>query len=222
MSNAFNACSRTNHHWLRAWFRERIVPGWWWLGPLSVAISVIGGSRDSLVRSIAAMVSLVAFRLFDDLSDVLHDRQHHPERSLCQLDSFSQAYLVCAFGLLFSTFLIFILGENATIFPFALFFIALATRLRQNGSGGMRIVYAHVILLKFPALAIALASNDVELTGLWSHAALLYGFVGIYEVLHDADARRSKWTRIMFGFDMVCLTLGLTYCASSCLGGRGE
>lgn len=222
MSSGFDGNSSAPRHWFGAWFRERILAGWWWLGPSSVAIAIIGGSRDWFVRTIAAMVALVALRLFDDLADVDHDRQRHPKRALCQLDSLVPVHIACVCALLFSALAISVVGSNIAFYLGVLLLVLLAARLRQNAASTKRIVIAHVILFKFPALAIALASNDVLPNRLWIYSGCLYGFVGAYEVLHDAEARRSKWTNALFGLDMVCLTVGLMSCFWSCFDGRGE
>lgn len=222
MSNAFDRVSTARSHWFGTWFRERILAGWWWLGPSSITIALIGGSRDWFVRAIVAMVALVALRLFDDVADVDHDRRNHPERALCQLDSLARVHIVCLFALLFAALGISVVGSNLPIFLGAFFLVVLSARLRQNVASPPRIVIAHVILLKFPALTIALASNEVTPNNLGIYSACLYGFVGVYEILHDTETRRSKWTNALLGLDMVCLTLGLLSCLWSCLHGRGE
>lgn len=222
MSSAFDRISTARHHWFGAWFRERILAGWWWLVPSSVTIALIGGSRDWFVRTIVAMTALIALRLFDDVADVDHDRRNHPERALCELDSLVHVHIVCLCALLFAALAISVVGSNLAIYLGGLFLVVLAARLRQNAASTTRIVVAHVILLKFPALAIALASKEVTPNKLVIYSACLYGFVGVYEILHDTEARRSKWTNALFGLDMVCLTLGLMSCLWSCLHGRGE
>jgi len=218
MSNAFENATRPPGHWFGIWFRERIVTSWWWLGPASIYIAVIGGSRHWFFRAIAATLALISLRLFDDLADVVHDRTIHPERALCQLDSLSQPYVVCAIALLLSSFFVTTIGANGVISILSLLVIAIATRMRQNATPNLRVVYAHVILLKFPALAMALAPNDAGANIMGGRAACLYGFVGGFEVLHDPEARSSKWAALMFGLDLVCLALGF----ASCLSGRGE
>lgn len=217
MSSAFDRPSFMQHHWFGAWFRERILAAWWWLVPASITIALIGGARDWFVRTIAAGTTLVALRLFDDLTDVEHDRKNHPKRVLCQINSLTPVYIVCTVGSIFSTLTIFAVGSNVAIYIAAVALILAAARLRQNTFSSARILFVHVILLKFPALTIALALPEATPNKPWIYAMSLYGFVGVYEVLHDATARRSKCTNVLFGLDVVCLIQGLMFCLGSCL-----
>jgi hypothetical protein len=221
MCHAFERIMVRENHWFYHWFRERVVTGWWWLGPLSLSITLAGGKRDWFFRTIAAMFALIVLRLFDDLADVAQDRQWHPERTLCRLHSLVQPYVVCGFGLAMSALLVALVGSNLGVYLIALVLVASAARMRQTSALDLRVVFAHVVLLKVPALAIALFSPEAPMSQSWIRALCLYGFVGVYEVLHDARARVSRWASLILGIDLVCLGLGLTLSLAS-FHGRGE
>jgi hypothetical protein len=211
MSNAFEGVSRMDLHWIAAWFRERIVAGWWWLGPASISIALIGGTRLWFLRTLAAAFALISLRLLDDVGDVAHDRKNHPERALCQLDSLVQPYVFSVVALVFSGLFVVMLGANSVIYLATLFLIVFATRMRQTSGANLRVIYAHVMLLKFPALAIALSTAAIKGPSNLDLACFLYGFVGGFEVLHDPEARQSNWAAFLFGLDLVCLAGGLAY-----------
>lgn len=198
--------------WLPVWLRERIATGVWWLVPLSLVISLAGGQRDWFFRAILAAVALVFLRLWDDLEDVMHDRLRHSKRVLCQCSatSLSQAYGFCAAGLTVSGILIAVAGERWFVFLAALFVVFVAARLRRRiHDSAQRVVFAHVILLKIPALVVSLAQSDVASNIVWGRAFGLAGFVGAYEIVHDVEARRSSWAPLVLVIDMVCLLWGL-------------
>jgi len=197
--------------WLPAWLRERIVAGVWWLVPLSLVISLAGGWRQWFFRTVVTMFALVWFRLWDDLEDVMHDKFRHPGRILCRCNkaSLSQAYGFGAAGLAISGILIAVLGGQWIVFVAALFIVFVAARLRRRmNNSALRVVFAHIILLKVPALVLALAQSDVAPNIVLGRAIGLAGFVGAYEVVHDVEARRSSWAPLLLVIDMVCLLWG--------------
>lgn len=200
MSNAFERWT-----WLVDWLRERVLRGLWWLVPLALVISLAGGTCIWFARAVVALFALVAFRFWDDLEDLPHDRVWHPERVLCRAARLPQANVLCAAGLTLTTLLVVAAGHSWIPFVAVLPAAFLASRARRHGSSSSRIVWAHAILLKIPALVIALAHHDVAQRVVYERAIGLYGFVGAYEVLHDAEARRSSWALVAFLMDMVCL-----------------
>jgi hypothetical protein len=196
--------------WLPSWVRERILGGIWWLVPLALVISLAGGLRFWFFRTIVAMFALASLRLLDDLEDVGHDRLWHPERALCKTSSLSQAYGFCVAGLTISCFLLASVGSLWISFVTVLLVVFGASRFRRKRTDvELRVIFAQIILLKVPALVIALGQGEVMLGKLCGRAVALFGFVGAYEVIHDEAARRSSWARIVLVFDMVCLVLGL-------------
>jgi len=100
-------------------------------------------------------------------------------------------------------------GRWGIVFVAVLPVLFLAARLRHRSSDSSRILWAQLILLKVPALMVALATNDVSPHDLWVQACVLFGFVGAYEVLHDAQARRSSHAPFVFLMNIFCFLLGL-------------
>ncbi len=198
--------------WFPAWLRERIVPGIWWLVPLSFVISLAGGHYFWFVRAMIAMLALILFRLLDDLEDIAHDRLRHPQRVLCQCKpaSLSRVHGFCVAGLTILCLFIAAVGDRWISFVAGLVVVVIGSRVRQRmNDSALRVVFAHVILLKVPALVISLTQGEVAPNILWGRALGLAGFVGAYEVVHDAESRRSSWAPLVLAIDMVCLVWGL-------------
>lgn len=194
--------------WARDWFRERVLASWYLLVPLALLITLAGGAGNMLVRGLLAFVSIVALRLWDDVEDLAHDRRHYPTRVLCRLPSSkgprNLAYLgigaTCVFPLM--------LGNETPVLAGALFLTVCAFGARSVWPG-LRVLFAHVILLKVPALVIALVFPAMPPRVVLGRALVLYGVVGAYELLHDAEARRSPFARALALVDLVCLCAGL-------------
>jgi hypothetical protein len=198
--------------WFTGWLRERIVTGVWWLIPLSLVISFAGGWQQWLFRAIIAMCALVSFRLWDDLEDVQHDRLWHPKRILCLCKPalLSRVYGFGAAALATSVFFVVVAGGRWIAIVAALIVVIIASRLRTRMTdSALRLVFAHIILVKYPALVVSLAQADMAPNVLWGRALGLAGFVGAYEVVHDMNARRSSWAPFIFVIDIVCFLLGL-------------
>jgi hypothetical protein len=208
VSSAFEGASPGAPAWLWAWLRERVLA--WWLVPLGFVISFAGGMQGVMSRAVVAMFALVALRLGDDLEDVEHDRLQHPERVLCRLSSLRAAYCFCGFALFISCVLIVAVGGSWQPFLTALFCVFAASRTRQRIShSAIRVLFAHVILVKIPALVVALAPDGVSGGIVFGRALALYGVVGIYEVAHDAEARRSRFAPFMLLIDILSILWGL-------------
>lgn len=205
MCNASRAVNRGGSNWFFAWLRERICTGMWWLVPLAFVIVFAGGQQQWFVRAIVAMFALITLRLWDDLADVEYDREQKPTRVLCRMDSLAAAYRLLIVGLLLVSALVMTLGDRGVVFVMVLPMLFVASWLRKRRDVEMRGVWAHVILLKVPALVVGLSRGDFPSgSGLF-----LYGFVGGYECLHDRELRRSSLTRGLLFIDAILLLLGL-------------
>jgi hypothetical protein len=209
MCNASNDSIAPRSGWFWRWFRERIVTGWWWFVPLGLSIARAGGHRDWFIRTLVAMFALITLRFWDDIEDITHDRIRHPERVLSQI-AVSVAHTPCIAGLVMASSLVLTVGNAGVVFVVMLPMLYLAARLRKRMGTDLRVFWAHIILLKIPALVIALARKDEATGNVWGRAIGLYGFVGGYEVLHDRDLRRSPWAPFLLGMDISCIVLGLT------------
>lgn len=198
--------------WFSSWLRERIVTGVWWLVPLSLVISLAGGQNHWFFRAMIAIFVLIFLRLWDDLEDVEHDKLRHPKRILCQIEpaSLMHASRFCAVGLAISCMFIAALGNQWIPFVAILVVVFMAARVRRRmNDSALRVIFAQIILLKVPALVVSLAQSNVAPNVVWGRTLALAGFVGAYEVVHDAEARRSSWAPFVLAIDMVCLLWGL-------------
>ncbi len=196
--------------WYWPWFGERVITSWWWLLPLSLVIAGMSGQRNWFLRAMIALLALIALRLWDDVEDIARDRIRHPERVLCRTSA-SGGHLVGALGVSVTIGLMVVVGTRWLAFVAALPWIFGATRLRQHQASELRIVWAQLILLKIPALTMALAPGDDASGNLWGRALGLYGFVGGYEVIHDADLRQTPWAPLIMGINISCCALGLAF-----------
>ncbi len=195
--------------WLGAWLRERVIASSILLAPLAFFMTLAGGTRQTLVRTTIAFLGIVVFRLWDDVEDLGHDRRHHPMRVLCRLSSADEPFRMTLLGLLFTGTTIGVFGGALAPFFVAvvLSFGAYSTR-RRFVSPGLRVVFAHVILLKVPALSLALADAETLSLVAFGRAVTLYGVVGAYELAHDEDARRSPLAPVLALVDLACLCGG--------------
>ena len=104
-----------------------------------------------------------------------------------------------------------IVASGGTLAPMVVAVSALSmayrARLRSRRSE-LRIVFAHVILVKIPALSIALACDGTPALSSFARAMALYGLVGAYELAHDEDARRSPLAPHLAVLDAACLLVG--------------
>ncbi|MDI3291667.1 hypothetical protein [Polyangium sp. 15x6] len=195
----------TMWHW--AWLRERVFASWYLLVPLALLITVAGGLDRWFLRAPMALLGVVAFRLWDDVEDLDHDRRHHPTRVLCRVLSTREAYGAAVIGLLLTA--IPMAHASDTLAPFAGAVVAAygAYEVRLAWPD-LRGLCAHVILLKVPALVLGLALPETPRFVALGRAITLYGVVGAYELLHDADARRGPLAPALVLVDLVCLGAG--------------
>ncbi|MDC3954340.1 hypothetical protein [Polyangium jinanense] len=195
--------------WAWDWFCERVLASWYLLVPLALLITLAGGARNMLVRGLVAFVCIVALRLWDDVEDLAHDRRHYPMRVLCRLPSSKGPRSLAYVGLVASCVPTLVLGGEYAPLAGATFAAAAGVYEARSVWPHLRVVFAHVILLKVPALAIALAFPAMPPRVVLGRALALYGVVGSYELLHDAEARRSPFALALALVDLVCLCAGL-------------
>ncbi|HVK70628.1 MAG TPA: hypothetical protein VM694_39510 [Polyangium sp.] len=194
-------------HWSVTWFRERVHASWYLLLPLALFIALAGGTGRLSTRTMTAFFGIVAFRLWDDVADLPHDRKHHPERVLCRRISTTEPFFYALGGLAFTAASIGF--TRAAIAPF------LGAVLASHGAFVARVawphlrgLFAHVILLKVPAIVLGLALPDTPPIVVLGRAITLYGVVAAYELVHDEDARRGPLAPALVLLDVVCLCAG--------------
>jgi 4-hydroxybenzoate polyprenyltransferase len=180
--------------WLVAWLRERVLASWMLLVPLAIAVALVGGERDVALRAVPAHFAIIALRLWDDLEDIEHDRRHHPSRVLCRLRSLRSVAWSSSLALGLAAGSIVAVGGSLVPFGVAVATLSMAYLARRRiGRPGARVLFAHLILTKVPALALALACPGAPAAVSFGRALALYGVVGAYELAHDQEARRSPF-----------------------------
>ncbi|MRG91861.1 hypothetical protein [Polyangium spumosum] len=197
----------TDARWILAWLRERILVSSHLLVPLALFVALAGGVGRVLVRTAIAFLGIVAFRLWDDVEDVPHDREHHPTRVLCRLASTRAPFFVALLGLTLTAALIAFTG--GALWPFVGVVVASFGAFAARAAWPrLRLLFTHVLLLKVPALALALSRPEMPL--FWKVGAVLslYGAVTAYELVHDDDARRAPLASALALVDLACLFAG--------------
>jgi hypothetical protein len=142
-------------------------------------------------RFVLVVLLLFAFRLWDDLADVRHDRLAYPERLPGRAPSLAPYWLVLATALLAAG----ALTAWQTADRLAVFlglvagFAAWYGRLRRFCPSA--VVAYHVVLIKYPAFAY-LAGDAAGANAVTHPAGILaavYLALCVYEVLHDRRLR---------------------------------
>jgi hypothetical protein len=198
-----------DHAWLWPWLRERVLASWYLLVPLALFITLAGGVERWFSRTTTAFLGIVAFRLWDDVEDLAHDRRHHPTRVLCRLSFATAPYRLALFGLAFTAASI---ARTGGVFSLSMFLGAVAVSYGafevRSAWPHQRGLLAHVLLLKVPALALALALPDTPPVVAWGNALSLYGIVSGYELAHDAAARKAPFAPVLALVALGCLFAG--------------
>jgi 4-hydroxybenzoate polyprenyltransferase len=199
---------------MRAWLDERVVRSLPLLLALAAAMALVGGPSGLLFRTAAALLAVIAFRLWDDVEDVAHDRAHHPDRVLCGLPSLRAPRLAWQLLLALSGASLLAVGGSIAPFVTATALVACAyLGARRRRDPRLRALITHVVLLKAPLVALALAPSSTPLTTALARALALHGLVGLYELGHDAEARRSPHALALALLDLASLGAGLAIAA---------
>lgn len=171
------------------------------LVPLSIAIAAVAWTGMGLgafrlpefVATIAQTFVLVfAFRVWDDIEDRGYDAQHHPERVLASTNRLAPFVIFAAsLAALAMIPAVFIqkMGEQLAIISLAIV-ILIAWYHRRSGDAPS-VANAHVVLLKYPILAFAVAPVRPRLPAL----VALYFALCAFEVFDDPALRVSSRAR---------------------------
>ena len=141
-----------------------------------------------------------AFRLWDDLKDIDHDRSHHAHRILCRTRFVPQFQTLCRVLLATSCLALVAAWQLTAVTAYAVTVIALwfwydfRDRFHRTGAW-----YYHILLLKYPGIVIAVASS---ISGQWSgtifkYAVVAYLLVCVAEVLHDVRLQARFVNRVL-------------------------
>jgi len=197
--------------------------------PLSLVMAAIGrwtggpvdrwtgetAAIEFAVASLAALVFVVAFRVWDDLEDRSHDAREHPRRVTVVASSVAP---LIAFGFVLGTLgaLLVALGPRAgpRLGAVAIAVAVLAAWYRTRRASTRAVVNAHVVLLKYPLLAFA-ASPALPPTGA---LVSLYLVLCAYEIVDDPALRASIVARWVAFSE--CALVSVILAAATLFGGR--
>ena len=159
-----------------------------------------------MIGCILAYTLVLVFRIGDDLADLRCDRLHHPNRVLVQSSSLKPIVvfaLVIAAG--DSVMMLFQPRPGKRIAVFAALSLVLFLWYRQRTPLRAGPLFsAHVVLVKYPVIALLTWSNWDQLTlrtALSSTAALYLGMC-IYEQVHDRTVRQTRGANWIFAAEM--------------------
>lgn len=189
---------------------------------IAAAGTAAGGSlptvRGAITGCVLAYTLVLVFRIGDDLADLPGDRRRHPGRVLVRASS-RTPIVVLAWLIALGDVLMMLSqprpGARIAVFVTISLLLVLwydpRTRLRAGPLAG-----AHVLLLKYPAIALLACAGWDSLTLRTALPALgaLYLGLCIYEQVHDRTVRESRGASWIFAAE-VGLLAGLPLLALS-------
>lgn len=192
---------------------------------IAAAGTAAGGSlptvRGAITGCVLAFTLVLVFRIGDDLADLPGDRRRHPGRVLVRASS-RTPIVVLAWVIALGDVLMMLSqprpGARIAVFVTISLLLVLwydpHARLRAGPLAG-----AHVLLLKYPAIALLACAGWDSLTLRTALPALgaLYLGLCIYEQVHDRTVRESRGASWIFAAE-VGLLAGLPLLALS-IGG---
>lgn len=143
------------------------------------------------VHAVLALLLIVEFRLWDDLSDLPRDRVDHPERVLCRAPSLNIfRAIVCLLGGL-------IVGLTAAWLPMhavvgvTLLHVGYLVWYRLIHPRAGTLVQCHIVLLKYP-LFVGLLSGSIN----WPVLIIVYLCFCVFDLLDDVrfEVASVAWT----------------------------
>ena len=185
--------------------------------PLTLLLSVfsaLAGRREldflAFAQTLLVVFALLlAFRVWDDFADRGYDRVHHPDRTMLRTDGRRAWFLlialpsIAAVGTIAATG-----GASPRLVVLALTTGVLAAwyRVPQQRRAN-RLLNAHVVLLKYPAIVVAAAPGGV---GSALHVAAVlagaaYVGVGIHELVTDREVRNAPHAKLFLAVDAAVL-----------------
>jgi 4-hydroxybenzoate polyprenyltransferase len=176
--------------------------------PLALLLAATGrpSSLGAFVASASlALFLILAFRVWDDLADRARDAWDHPDRVIVSTDRTAPFVLLAlGFGVAAALF-----APRPIILGVAVVVLALWYRLRGNE---VQLFGGHVVLLKYPAIAYAVAATTPAPIVL----ATLYLALCVFEAFDDPLLRASLLARRVALTELALVPLMIT--AASLLG----
>lgn len=220
----------SSRSWISHWWRylstrfkpARMLP----LVLLLLAASCVGSQPTNLIAAsvdmLLAALLVLQFRLWDDLSDVPFDRQHHPERVLVQAHSLlPYSSLLLLVGVANAIIAIWTRPANVAITLMNLH-VGLLIWYELIRHNNWRVANFHLVLLKYPVFVFILASR----TDSALHPALLasmgcvFFLLCVVEVLHDSHLRAHRTATTIAGVESVALVVLLFVAGTSFVAAR--
>ena len=169
--------------------------------PLSIAVAVVAWTGVGLaafqlpefIAAVAqALVLVFAFRIWDDIEDRGYDAARHPDRVLASSNRVAPfvvfAVALAAAGMI-PAVLIARLAEQLAIINVAI--LVLIAWYHRRANDGPSLANAHVVLLKYPLIAFALAPVRPRMPAI----VALYLTLCAFEVFDDTALRASTRAR---------------------------
>jgi hypothetical protein len=177
---------------------------------IAAAGMAAGGSwptvHDAITSCLLAYALVLVFRILDDLADLSHDVAQHPERKLVKATSRAP---IVALALAIALGIILLLSSLShpwiriaifvAIWLWLMLWYARRTPLRAGPLAG-----AHILLLKYPAIALLTSTGWDRMTPYTALPPLTAIYLGlcIYEQIHDDTVRQSRWAAWIFASEL--------------------
>ncbi|HND51895.1 MAG TPA: hypothetical protein PLV92_05845, partial [Pirellulaceae bacterium] len=145
---------------------------------------------------------------WDDLADRRRDATNHPQRVLCRAPSIAPFVWTLLLAFAVEAVLLATARVYWSLAGFAVLIGLLGAWYGWRAKLGDRpILNYHVVLLKYPALAVMLGLHELSdlSLALLGPAAALYVVLCIYEVAHDPLLRRSRLAWLCAGIEALIL-----------------
>lgn len=166
----------------------------------AVTASAFWSVSSFLSATVTALLLILAFRVWDDLEDRRRDARKHPNRVMVT-DERTKPFVTLALVLGLAGVTMIVLGGNGLVrvafVAIAVVILAAWYRLRSDNGGA--VLSGHVVLIKYPAIALALAPT-LPMSGaqLWRAVAIVvavYLSICVYESFDDPGLRASRVAR---------------------------
>ena len=173
--------------------------------------TIISQAISHFISFSIAVVMFVSLRLWDDLEDREVDRLRNPQRLLCQISSVRSFWWWCQGLMLFVAIALSMLRNWVGLGVWCTWLVILGLWYwNRTAWGGSTIANYHVVLLKYPLMALVLTgeAGREQWTSAGLMCATVYLLMCVAEVAHDASIRKLTLARFLAITE--CLLLSLT------------